>query len=91
MLTGDVPFHAETPMAVMLKQIAEPPPAPRLKNPDISAEVEQVTLKAMAKMREDRYTHAVEFAAAYEAALIRQRPCPSGRLAAYPQCRSLPR
>ncbi len=69
MLTGDVPFHAETPMAVMLKQIVEQPPAPRLKNPDISPKVEQVILKAMAKTREDRYAHAVEFAAAYEAAL----------------------
>ena len=69
MLTGDLPFHAETPMAVMLKQITEPPPAPSLKNHDISGEVDQVTLKAMAKMREDRYTHVLEFAAAYEAAL----------------------
>ena len=69
MLTCDVPFHAETPMAVMLMQITDPPPAPRLKNPDISEAVEQVILKAMAKTREDRYAHAVEFAAAYEAAL----------------------
>jgi hypothetical protein len=69
MLTGDVPFHAETPMAVMLKQIVEPPPAPRSKNPDISPEVEQVVLKAMAKSREERYAHAVEFAEAYESAL----------------------
>ncbi len=69
MLAGDVPFHAETPMAVMLKQIVEPPPSLRLKNPDISPAVEQVVLKAMAKAREERYAHAVEFAEAYESAL----------------------
>ncbi|HTP10869.1 MAG TPA: protein kinase [Anaerolineae bacterium] len=69
MLTGDVPFHAETPMAVMLKQIVEAPPPLRTKNPDISPEIEQVVLKALTKNRDDRYTHAVDFAAAYEAAL----------------------
>jgi serine/threonine protein kinase len=69
MLTGDVPFHAETPMAVMLKHITEAPPPLRTQNPDISPEIEQVALKALAKSREDRYAHAVEFAAAYEAAL----------------------
>lgn len=69
MLTGDVPFHAATPMAVMLKQIVEPPPSPRSKNPDISPEIEQVVLKAMAKAREDRYPHALKFAEAYESAL----------------------
>jgi serine/threonine protein kinase len=69
MLTGEVPFHAETPMAVMLKHIAESPPPPRTKNPDISPEIEQVVLKALAKTREDRYAHAVEFADAYELAL----------------------
>ena len=69
MLTGDVPFRAETPMAVMLKQITEAPPPLRIKNPDISPEIEQVVLKALAKHRDDRYAHAVDFATAYEAAL----------------------
>jgi hypothetical protein len=79
MLTGDVPFHAETPMAVMLKQIVEPPPSLRLQNPDISPEVEQVVLKAMAKTREDRYAHAVEFAAAYESAFDSVATLPIGQ------------
>jgi len=69
MLTGDVPFRAETPLAVMLKHIAEPPPPLRTKNPDISQDIEQVVLKALAKAREERYTHAVEFAEAFEFAL----------------------
>jgi serine/threonine protein kinase len=69
MLTGDVPFHAETPMAVMLKHIVEAPPPLRTKNPDISPEIEQVVLKALTKHCDDRYTRAVDLAAAYEAAL----------------------
>jgi len=69
MLTGDVPFHAETPMAVMLKHIVEAPPPLRTQHPDISPEIEQVVLQALAKNRDDRYAHAVDFAAAYEAAL----------------------
>jgi serine/threonine protein kinase len=69
MLTGDVPFHAETPMAVMLKQIVEAPPPLRTKNHNISPEVERVVLQALAKSREARYAHAVEFAEAYELAL----------------------
>jgi serine/threonine protein kinase len=69
MLAGDVPFHAETPMAVMLKHIVEAPPPLRVKNPDLSPEIEQVVLKALTKNRDDRYARAVDFAAAYEAAL----------------------
>lgn len=69
MLTGDVPFHAETPMAVMLKHIVETPPSVRSLNPAISPEIDQVVMQAMAKSRDDRYTHAVDFAAAFEAAL----------------------
>jgi serine/threonine protein kinase len=69
MLTGDVPFHAETPMAVMLKHIVEAPPPLRTKNPDVSPEIEQVVLKALAKHRDDRYARAEDLAAAYEAAL----------------------
>ncbi len=84
MLTGDVPFHAETPMAVMLKQIVEPPPPLRLKNPDISLEVEQVVLKALAKAREGRYAHALEFAEAYEFALDSAATLPTAQTPSVP-------
>ncbi len=81
MLAGDVPFHAETPMAVMLKQIVEPPPSLRSKNPDVSPAVEQVVLKAMAKARENRYAHALEFAEAYETALDSAATLPTAQTA----------
>ena len=66
MLTGDVPFHADTPTGVMLKQVLDPPPSPRSVNPDISVAVEQVVLRALAKSPHERFTTAVELADALE-------------------------
>ena len=63
MLTGEVPFHAETPMAVMLKQIVETPSLPHLRNPSIRTSARRSTksfMKALAKSRDDRYAHAVD-------------------------------
>jgi serine/threonine protein kinase/basic membrane lipoprotein Med (substrate-binding protein (PBP1-ABC) superfamily)/ABC-type phosphate/phosphonate transport system substrate-binding protein len=64
MLTGCVPFEAETPLAVVLKHITEPLPMPRSIDPEIPEAVELVILKALAKEPEDRYQTAGEMAAA---------------------------
>ena len=69
MLTGEVPFHAETPMAVMLKQIVETPSLPHLRNPNIRPAVDDVIMKAIAKSPADRYARATDLAGAYEMAL----------------------
>jgi serine/threonine protein kinase len=69
MLTGEVPFHAETPMAVMLKHIVETPALPHLHNPTIRPAVDDVIMKAIAKSPADRYAHATDLAGAYEMAL----------------------
>ncbi len=55
MLTGQVPYDAETPMAVVIKHITAPLPSPRDMNPDIPRPVEQIILKALAKDPADRY------------------------------------
>jgi serine/threonine protein kinase len=55
MLTGQVPYDAETPMAVVIKHITAPLPSPREMNPDIPELVERVVLKALAKDPADRY------------------------------------
>ena len=69
MLTADLPFRAESPLAVMLKQIADPPPLPSLQNSAITPAMEQVILRALAKAPEDRYASASELAQAFEHAL----------------------
>jgi serine/threonine-protein kinase len=48
MVTGSVPFIAETPLAVLFKHISDPLPPPSLVKPDIPRTIEQVILKAMA-------------------------------------------
>jgi serine/threonine protein kinase/formylglycine-generating enzyme required for sulfatase activity len=55
MLTGQVPYDAETPMAIVIKHITAPLPNPREMNPDIPEPVERVVLKALAKVPTDRF------------------------------------
>jgi tRNA A-37 threonylcarbamoyl transferase component Bud32 len=64
MLTGAVPFEAETPVAVVLKQVNEPLPSPRKLNPSIPEAVEKVLFRALAKEPDDRYQAASDFSEA---------------------------
>ncbi|HWH13653.1 MAG TPA: protein kinase, partial [Miltoncostaeaceae bacterium] len=64
MLTGRVPFDAERPVAVAMKQINEPPVPPSVYEPSVPAELEGVVLKALAKRPSERYRTADEFSAA---------------------------
>ncbi len=68
MLTGALPFEAETPVAVVLKQINEPLPPPHNLNPTIPESVEQVLFRALAKEPNDRFQSAQDFANALQAA-----------------------
>src|SRR5713226_9833945 len=54
MLTGAVPFSAETPLAVAMKQVTEAPRLPREVVPSIPKELETVVLHALAKHAADR-------------------------------------
>ena len=67
-LTGQVPFEAETAVAVALKQVSEPPVPPRQINPEIPPALNAVVLKALAKDPKDRYADATEFLRALDAA-----------------------
>ena len=69
MVTGDVPFHADTPMAIVIKHLTAPMPVPRTVNPNVPKEVEEIILKATAKNPVDRYQSAEEIATAMEEAL----------------------
>lgn len=69
MLTGRLPFTAETPMGVIIKHIYDQPPAPRLLNPQLSEAIEAVALKGLAKPIEQRYHSAGELATALQLAI----------------------
>lgn len=66
LLTGSVPFKADTPSSVIFKHVYEAPPSPRSINPGISPQAEAVVLKAIAKKPEDRFQNVVEFWEALE-------------------------
>jgi serine/threonine protein kinase len=69
LLTGQQPFQAETPVAVVLKHVSEPLPLPRLVKADVPEPLERVVLKAMAKEPGQRYQTAEEMGQALQAAL----------------------
>jgi hypothetical protein len=76
MLTGQVPYDAETPMAVVLKHITAPLPLPREVNPVIPETVERVVLKALAKAPADRYQSAGELAGALKKTVVEVEESP---------------
>ena len=67
-LTGRVPFDAETPVAVALKQVSEQPQAPSAINPRVTPALDAVVLRALAKDPANRFQSADEFLRALDAA-----------------------
>jgi serine/threonine protein kinase len=74
MLTGRVPFEADTPLAILIKHLTAPLPLPREVNPDIPEPVERVILKAVAKAPEDRFQRVSEMVEALRRAAMRKEP-----------------
>ena len=60
MLTGKLPFEADSAVSVALMQLQNEPTPPRALNPDIPIGFEQITIKAMQKNPRDRYQTAAE-------------------------------
>ena len=60
MLTGKVPFDADTPVSVALKHIQEVAPEPKKLNSTIPESVNKIIIKAMQKDANLRYSSATE-------------------------------
>ncbi|MEM1484956.1 Stk1 family PASTA domain-containing Ser/Thr kinase [Oscillospiraceae bacterium PP1C4] len=60
MLTGRVPFEADTPVSVALKQIQNTAVSPRELNPSIPEGLQEVTMHAMEKDVNKRYQSAAQ-------------------------------
>ena len=60
MATGKLPFDADSPVSVALKQIQENPKEPIVVNPRVSQALNDIILKAMSKSTVTRYQNATE-------------------------------
>ena len=71
MMTGKVPFTADTALGIITKHLTEQPVAPRVRRPDlkIPVELEQIAMKAMDKDRTKRFSSALEMKQALDAAV----------------------
>jgi eukaryotic-like serine/threonine-protein kinase len=67
-LTGRVPFDADSPVSVALKQVSERPHPPSELNPAVSRALDGVVLRALAKDPANRFASAEEFMQALDVA-----------------------
>ncbi|PRQ05876.1 Serine/threonine-protein kinase PknB [Enhygromyxa salina] len=74
MLTGALPFNSSSPLGMITRHLTEPVPSLRAVVPEaeLSATVDKIVQKALAKDREDRWQSAAELAQALEEAEITQ-------------------
>jgi len=64
LVTGHLPFESGSGLDILVRHVKEPPPPPRLHNPEIPAALEAVILKALDKEREQRFSSAEQMRAA---------------------------
>ncbi|BBL78367.1 hypothetical protein RxyAA322_02210 [Rubrobacter xylanophilus] len=79
MLTGSLPYEADTPVAVAIRHIHEPPRHPRSVNPAVPAALDAVTVRLLAKRPEDRYPDAAALAEDLERFLSGDAPLEATR------------
>ncbi|MBL6633761.1 MAG: serine/threonine protein kinase [Thermoleophilia bacterium] len=61
-LTGELPFPADTPMAVALRQVRDPMPDPRAVRPEVPAYLAAIVLRACEKDPDARFASALDMA-----------------------------
>lgn len=71
MLTGEVPYSADTPMAVVMKHIMAP--LPSMEHLHLPPSVEMIVLRAMAKQPDERYQSAAAMRDAVDEAITASR------------------
>jgi len=85
LLTGHVPFEAESAVTIALKHVSEPPPAPSAFDPSVPPELETIVLWALEKDPSHRPQDADAFIHALEEAreVILGREAPGQRTASF--------
>jgi eukaryotic-like serine/threonine-protein kinase len=69
LLVGEPPFTGDSMVGIVFQHISELPTPPSDANPEISADIDAIVLKALAKNPEDRYQSASEMKADVESIL----------------------
>jgi serine/threonine-protein kinase len=70
LLTGRLPFEADTPIDIAMKQVTEAPPRPRDLYDGVDPALEAICLRAMRKTPGERYANAREMMIALREALV---------------------
>jgi tetratricopeptide (TPR) repeat protein/predicted Ser/Thr protein kinase len=60
MVTGDVPFHADTTLQLMYKRVHEVPKSPKTLNPDLPDWITGIIMKCLERNPDQRYQNAAE-------------------------------
>jgi len=79
MLMGALPFQAETPFGMMYKHFDTPPPLPSMINPALPPTLEQVVLRALAKLPGERFQSARQMADSFAAIVAALPPTVSDK------------
>jgi serine/threonine protein kinase len=77
MFTGAQAFHADTAVAVALKQMHETPPPPHEVDPSIPVGIERAILKCLEKEPGKRFQSVAELESALRSAAVSANPTPS--------------
>ncbi|MBI5349779.1 MAG: protein kinase [Chloroflexi bacterium] len=75
MLSGQLPFQADTPIAVVMQHLSSPVPRIIETDPKLPVSCQQILDAAMAKEREERFANATQIALSLEA-ISRNEPLP---------------
>src|SRR5450432_1984581 len=95
LVTGDIPYRADSPMGIVSRHLAETPVRPSARRPDlpIPKSVDDIILRGMEKDRYKRYGTALEFRAALESIVSsvpgQYTPFPPGIQASVPTTNAL--
>ena len=74
MVTGLLPFAGDSPYAVALKRLQEPPPSPRIHVPELNAVWETTILRCLERNPADRFSNIEDVAQALTAETAPPRP-----------------
>lgn len=73
-LTGQLPFHAETPSQMLAHHLSTPPPLPSSLNANVSKALDQVVLKSLEKDPDTRYQSVASLLEDLEETLVLEKP-----------------